>query len=283
MIKPIVAGQFYAATFSELNKQIEECFNSKFGPGALPLKRKEKEILGVIVPHAGYMFSGPCAAWAYKEIAESRFAERYIILGPDHNGICSNLTTSLEDWETPFGIVKCDKSFIIELLEKCEDIKKGVIMEHSIEVQLPFLQYVCKDRLKDLKIVPIVVPRRYNFKKIAERIVEIDKDVCIIISSDFTHYGPQYLYTPFTIDVKNKMYKLDGGAIELIKKLDPDRFLEYVDRKRATICGANPIAFGMEIINLLGVKRCELLRYYTSGDIIGDYTNAVGYAAMKFS
>lgn len=282
MVRAYAAGQFYEAKANLLSKQIEECFHSDKGPGDLPLKRKAKRLFGVISPHAGYQFSGPCQAWAYKEIAESKFPSTYVILGPDHNGMHSTYTTTMDAWETPFGVVQPDKSFIIELLDKCKLVTKGNIMEHSIEVQLPFLQHVSSDRLRDLKIVPIVVPTSQGCEKLADAITEISEDIVVIVSSDFTHYGPQFLYTPFTYEVKKNLYELDGEAIKLLKKMDISGFLHYVNKTRATICGYNAIAAGLEIMKSMFAKKGELLSYYTSGDVIGDYTNAVGYSAMKF-
>src|SRR3989338_8466292 len=154
--KPIVAGMFYASDFDELSNQINDSFHSKFGPGALPIKKRGKDIFGIIAPHAGYQFSGQGAAWAYKEIAESKFADVYIMLGLSHSGFPS--CVSLEDWETPFGIVKVDEEFTRVLmansgLKQNERAHSG---EHSIEVQLPFLQFANMDHLKQLKISPII-------------------------------------------------------------------------------------------------------------------------------
>src|SRR3989344_9393580 len=98
--KPIVSGQFYESNFNELDKQIRECFNSEFGPGDLPLRRKDKEIVGVVSPHAGYVYSGPAAAWCFKEVAEAKMPDLFILFGLSHSGYGSCL--SLYDWETPF-------------------------------------------------------------------------------------------------------------------------------------------------------------------------------------
>lgn len=287
--KPIVDGQFYPAKFEELDKQINNCFKSKFGPGDLPIERSNRKVThGIVSPHAGYQFSGHAAAWAYKEIAESKFPSCFIMLGTDHTGLgFSKVSTTLAEWETPFGIVKCDKSFAREIMSKCDFVKddfKAHVSEHSIEVQLPFLQFVNKDYLRKIKIVPLMVSR-YDLdicRALGDTIADINEDICVIASSDFTHYGLNYGYTPFLNDKKENMYKLDGEAIEFIKKMDTKGFLEYLNKTRATVCGAGAIAVCMEIMKNLGVKKGQLLNYYTSGDIVGDYTNAVGYAAIKF-
>jgi len=282
MIKPSFAGQFYPDDFGELNKEIEDSFKSDFGPGALPEKRKEKKVFGIVAPHAGYVYSGAAAAWAYKEIAESRFAQTYVILAPDHNGRHLKATTSLETWDMPFGPVKADQGFIKELLSKCDFIEEGRIIEHAIEVQLPFLQFACRDRLKELKIVPLVIPSAIDFEKLAVAINEISEDCCIIASSDFTHYGPSYGYRPFSVAPKERIKKLDNKAIDCILKLDSKRFLKYVKATKATICGQYAIAAAIEIVKEMFAKKGRLLAYYTSGDISKDYTNSVSYAAIDF-
>jgi len=279
MIRPIVAGQFYAEDPNVLKKQIESCFLSKFGPNALPGERKAKRLIGVLVPHAGYAFSGAAAAWAYKRIAESKFPKRFVILAPDHNGICYKPTTTTEDFQTPFGVVKTDKDFVEKLLKKCSFLKTGTIMEHAVEVQLPFLQYACKD-IEKVRIVPIVVPSAANYDKLGAAMAETDEN-CYIISSDFTHYGFAYGYVPFTENARQNIEKIDRKAIEYITALDAKNLLRYVESIGATICGVYAIATGIEAIKAKG-KKGELLAYYTSGDVTGDYTNSVGYAAIEF-
>lgn len=280
MIKPIVAGQFYPKDFGELTKQIEESFN--LGPGALPTRRKDKKLSGILVPHAGYAYSGQCAAWAYKELAEAKFEKTYVIIAPDHNGRCDEVTTCQENWETPLGIVQIDKDFILHLKEKCLFIKEDKIQEHAVEVQLPFLQYACRDKIKDLKIVPLIIPNNDNFEELGRALSEIHENVCIIISSDFTHQGPNYGYTPFSANIKARVNMLDEKAIKLIEQLKARDFIDYVKATKATICGASAIAVGIEAIKEMFAKKGRLLNYYTSAEFTKDYTNSVSYASMEF-
>jgi len=281
MIRSFVAGQFYEADFENLDKQIRQCFLDKRGPGALPGKRTNKKILGIISPHAGYFFSGPCQAWSYKAIAESKFPERFIILAPDHNGLHYSTTICYDDWETPLGVVRTDKEFIDKLLDATDIKKSPTIHEHAIEVQLPFLQYSNKDKLKDIKIVPIIVPEKDDFQKLGEEIAEIAGNSTVIISSDFTHYGPNYGFAPYGTNYKKKMMQLDSGAIEKIKTLKSTDFLNYVNKTKTTICGKYPIALGMEILKEMFAKKVQLLQYYMSSDIVKD-KNSVGYASLSF-
>jgi AmmeMemoRadiSam system protein B len=286
--EPAVGGQFYEATFDKLNKQIEECYFSKFGPGDLPVKRSEKKnVVGVISPHAGYVFSGPCAAWVHKEIAEAKFPKTFILLGPNHFGFGSGM--SIEDWTTPFGIVKTDKDLIIAIKENTElkITEENHISEHSLEVQLPFIQYSNKDKIADIRIVPIVIGRDLDFdslsKKLYSVIKKVNKRVSFIISSDFTHYGRNYHYVPFSSDVANRIIELDKGAIELILKQDVNGFREYLNKTGITICGYMPILLFLAMTKYMEERpKAELLMHYTSGDIIGDYKNSVSYASVVF-
>lgn len=283
MRRPIVSGQFYEDSFEELDKQINSCFESKFGPGALPVRRADKKIFGAIAPHAGYTYSGPCQAWTYKEIAESRFPDLFIVIGLSHSGFATCI--SQEDWETPFGIVKIDRDFGGALMEKGIRVnEKAHKNEHSIEVQLPFLQFVNKDRLSDIRFLPIIASDDRDYRELAEKIVktidETGKDAVLIASSDFTHFGASYGYMPFHTDIKKNLYELDRKAIGFIEGLRPTEFLNYTDETGATICGKLPIAVVVEACKLMGAKKARLLNYYTSGDIVGEYGSAVGYASI---
>lgn len=276
--EPIVAGMFYENEFNELDKQINDCFTNKFGPGDLPIRKREKQILGVVAPHAGYTYSGQCAAWSFKEIAESKMPDLFIIIGLSHSGFGS--CVSLQDWRTPFGVVKNDKEFTEKLKLKVNE--EAHAQEHSLEVQLPFLQFVNKDYLDEIRFTPIIASPDMNYSEMAESIKKTigSKKVCVIASSDFTHYGVNYGYMPFSRDVKENLYKLDKDAIKFIEKIDPKGFLQYINETGATICGQYPIAVMLELCKLLDASKASLLHYYTSGDVMGDYSSAVGYGAI---
>ncbi len=284
MREAIVAGQFYEANRDKLEKQIVNCFMSKFGPNKLPDKRSKK-IKAIISPHAGYMYSGYCQAHVYKEIGENRLPSCYVIIGPNHTGHGSNFAVSLEDWSTQFGIVKVDKDYGSRLIKECKLIKNDKDAhkyEHCIEVQLPFLQFVNKKELNKIKILPMVV-KNYNYeiiKKIADAITKIKKNIVLIASSDFTHYGYNYSYMPFTDNKKENLYKLDREAISHIERLDARGFLDFVNKNNATICGAGAIAIVIEASKNLNSKKAKLIKYYTSGDIVNNYDNAVGYGGI---
>lgn len=161
------------------------------------------------------------------------------------------------------------------------------LQEHCIEVQLPFLQTIYKDVPKILPIVfsaPLEADlcRRLG-RQIAEAIKQSGKDVLIITSSDFTHYGPSYGFVPFfgtPLELKKKLGVLDFKAIEQIEKLDVEGFVKYVKESKATICGAVPIAVHMAAAKELGAKKAKLLKYYTSADVTDDWSNSVSYASI---
>jgi AmmeMemoRadiSam system protein B len=283
--KPVVAGMFYEEDPEALVDQIINCFKSNFGPTVLPVMRKDKLVRGIIAPHAGYQFSGPCQAFAYKELAESEKPETYVIIGTSHQGFDTAALT-MDDFETPLGIVKVDSEFAEQLIEKgvAFDEKYYHIREHSIEVQLPFLQFANEERQEDIKIVPIVAGQLTDYRKLGNSIAEVAKQlnrkITLIASSDFTHYGVSYGYVPFTVNVKENLKKLDFSAIKHIEKLDSEAFLIEVDQKEMTVCGARAIAAVIEACKATGATKAKLLQYYTSGDITKDYQNAVGYASI---
>ena len=275
---PCVAGSFYPAEKTALLESVKACFLSKNGPEQLPKLSGagKKGILGLISPHAGYSYSGSCAAFGYKALTEAEKPDVVVIIGLSHSGFPS--CASEQDWKTPLGTAKVDRDFVDSIgLPVMEDAHE---QEHSIEVQLPFLQFVLG---KDLKFVPIIANTDLHYSEIAEMlrraIVESRKKVFLIASSDFTHYGKSYGFTPFSTDVKKQLRALDAGAIEFIKKLDARGFVEYASEK-TTICGIQPIAVLLETLKLLGAKKADLLKYCTSGDVSGDYSTAVGYASI---
>ncbi len=280
----IVSGQFYELNKEKLIQQIEECFLHEKGPGLPEQNNKSKNIIGVICPHAGYMFSGPCQAHSYKAIAESEPTELYLFIGLSHAGFNSSI--SQENWETPLGIIKNHKEFSTQLSKNTgipiDDVPH--MNEHSIEVQIPFLQFINQDRLENLKFGALIISHDQDYvkvsKAIAKTIKQSSKKICIIASSDFTHYGISYGYLPFTENKKENIHKLDKDAIVHILKIDSYGFLDYINEKKATICGKLPIATMLETCRLLGANKAKLLNYYTSGDITNDYNNSVGYASI---
>jgi|FLOH01.1.fsa_nt_gi MEMO1 family protein len=276
------AGTFYEKAESLLSKQIEECFLGEKGPGITPTIGTEK-IQAAIIPHAGYIYSGQCAAWAYKALAEGGLPDLFIIIGPSHHYKESGF--SMETFETPFGFVRVKQDFARNLAEKGHLKQNETIhlTEHCIEVQLPFLQYTFKQQIDKIKILPILISEDADLKNIAldikETLMEMNLRAVFIVSSDFTHYGPNYHYVPFSENVKQNIYDLDGQAIELIKNQDQKLFLEYVDKNFSNICGVLPIVL---LMNLVKSEKILLEQYYISGDLLDNYRNSVSYASLIF-
>lgn len=288
MRKPRFAGTFYEKGEVSLQKQIKECFEGERGPGAVPptAQSQKKAALpkAILVPHAGYQYSGACAAWGYKAIGDAPLADVYIILAPSHHSAQTGL--SQETFETPLGMVRVDQDLARRLLEK-GTVKENPTLheqEHSIEVQLPFLQYSQKDVIEKIKILPLLVGHDADLNTLAidlkEVLVDSGKKAVFIVSTDLTHYGRNYHYLPFTSDIAQNIAALDKGAIDLIKEAKHKEFLSYVEEKDATICGAHPIALLLKTITF---KKASLEQYYTSAEITNDQRNSVSYAAIIFS
>lgn len=279
--KPVVSGTFYESDKEALIEQIKACFTSEFGPGKISKEIKEKSIIGLVSPHAGYLYSGPCAAHGFNKIAECKDMNTFILLGLSHSG--SSSCISLDDWETPLGIAKNHQMLSNLIKEKTNlPINEQVHQnEHSIEVQIPFLQYIKKD---NFKITPIIISNEIDQKIISKGIVESIKETkenaAIIASSDFTHYGMHYGYFPFQDNIKENLYGLDNKAIQYILDLDDTGFIDYIKETGATICGKLPIKALINLFKYQNVANKELLKYYTSGDIVNDYNSAVGYASI---
>jgi len=273
------AGSFYAGTRESLIRQIEECFTHKFGPGSLPSLQEvgERKIIGLVCPHAGYMYSGPVAANAYHRLSMDGRVEVFIIMGPNHQGIGSGVALMDKGvWRTPLGDVEVDGEIAREILRHSSIIDVDELAhayEHSIEVQVPFLQYIYG---QSLRFVPIcfLMQDLETAREVGQALAEAlkDKNAVIIASSDWTHYEPQRV-----------AYEKDGEAINAILKLDEKLFYSILESRRMTVCGYGPIAALITAAKRLGARNAELLSYKTSGDMTGDTSAVVGYAAISIT
>jgi AmmeMemoRadiSam system protein B len=277
--KPAVADAFYAGKRAELTKQITSCFMHRFGPGEVPevVESGPRKILGIVSPHAGYEYSGPVAANGYSKLARDGLPEVFVILGPNHTGYGSGVSIVTEgSWETPLGLVPIE-STLARQIQKGSGIidsdEEAHAFEHSIEVQLPFIQYMFKDSAKFVPICMMMQDLRTS-REIAKSIVEQLKgrDFLIIASSDFTHYEPQ-----------DAAVRKDEAAIEAITRLDDARLNELGESGKVTMCGYGPITTLIAAAKLLGGVKAELLSHKTSGDVTGDKSAVVGYSSIVFS
>jgi AmmeMemoRadiSam system protein B len=275
---PSQAGAFYAGKAESLKRQIEECFLHELGPGKIPTVVKgPRRIIGFICPHAGYMYSGPVAAHAYYNLALDGKPEVVVLFGPNHTGYGSALAVMNEGfWRTPLGDVEVDGETANKIVKEARivDVDDSAHRhEHSIEVQLPFLQYLFGS---EFKIVPICflmqdLPSAREVGQALARVLD-GKNALIIASSDMTHYEPQK-----TAERKDML------ALQAVEAMDEERFYSVIEEHRITACGYGPIIALITAAKALGAKEAKLLCYKTSGDVIGDYSAVVGYAAVQFT
>ena len=260
---PVVAGQFYPASTSQLKAMIEELVDEK---------ATKEEVIGLVSPHAGYIYSGPVAGAVISKI---KFKDTFVIMGPNHTGSGKPLSIMTQGkWKTPLGEVEIDSELSKQILATSSYLQEDNVAhlyEHSIEVQLPFLQYF----KPDIKLVPIILAYSSGAtykeigKEIAKAIKDLNKEVVIIASSDMTHYEPHE-------SAKRK----DTQAIEAMLDLNEDELLKRVEELNISMCGYAPAVSLISAAKELGAKKAELVRYQTSGDTSGDYSSVVGYAGI---
>jgi hypothetical protein len=276
---PCQAGAFYEGRTETLNKQIEQCFLHALGPGKLPdvVKMGPRQIVGLVCPHAGYMFSGPVAAHAYYKLALDGKPDVVVVLGPNHTGYGSALATMNEGlWRTPLGDVEIDSETANQIVREARivDIDESAHrFEHSIEVQLPFLQYLYDSHFK---IVPIcfLMQDLSSAREVGQALAKTlaNKNAVIIASTDMSHYEPQ-----------EKAVKNDLLALRAVEAMDEAKFYSTIESHNITACGYGPIIALIEAAKIMRAKEAKLLCYKTSGDVIGDYSSVVGYAAVCFT
>jgi len=277
--RPNVASQFYEGNAEELRAQITSCFLHPLGPKKLPqvnFHGHPRSIVGLICPHAGYMYSGPIAAHAFYELAIDGKPNTVVLLGPNHTGNGSALALMREGiWRTPLGDVEIDTALADSILHETRILDVDDLAhkyEHSLEVQLPFLQFLYEDKFK---IVPICyLMQDYDSAvEVGRTLVEAlsATNALVIASSDMTHYEP----------AKAAAAK-DQAALKAVTELDAKRFYQTVETQNITACGYAPIS--SLITYAVGVcAKAQLLSYHNSGDVTGDHSSVVGYAAVKFS
>ena len=273
--RPCVAGAFYPADRGSLRRNIEECFTHRLGPGKMPeSKSPERRIVALVCPHAGYMYSGPVAAHGYFHLASEASPGSIVLLGPNHTGLGGPVSMMGSGaWETPLGKVDIDEGLVEGIFRTSEIIdmdELAHLREHSIEVQLPFLQYI----YGKFKFVPICMgfqdleTSREVGRSLAKALE--GRNALILASTDLTHMESQ-----------NSANTKDRGVIERIVSLDEAALQEWVRSKRVSMCGYGPVSVAIVASRLLGAQRAELLAYRTSGDVTGDLSSVVGYAAIK--
>jgi len=253
-----VAGMFYPRDPSHLEQLLEKFFS---------VGQKAGNSLGIVSPHAGYIYSGETAAQAFSTISRD-FSGTFVVIGPSHRGYIN--CVSKVPWETPLGVIDTDAE-LLELLE-IETDELSHKDEHSLEVQMPFIKY----RFPRARIVPVMMGQQdyASAMRLAEKIwiaiKRANRDVRIVASSDFSHYVPE-----------EKAKKDDLYAIEPLISLDIPEFYRRIGEREVSACGYGPIAAMVTVCGKLGAKTARLIRYTTSGEVTGNRREVVGYAAIS--
>jgi AmmeMemoRadiSam system protein B len=256
-------------------EQVEEFIKKAFSE----INVKKRRINGGIVPHAGYIYSGKTASHVYKSLSGDY--EGVVLIGPNHTGMGENMAISKEDWETSLGTIKNNKNLTKELLDSSKLIRVDELShmyEHSVEVQLPFLQYV----LKDFTFVPLSVSSSKNidiYKEAGNAIKKVIKNrkVLVIASSDFTHFGTMYSFSPVNKNEADWVKNTDRKIIDAILEFDVERFVELASS--STVCGYGAIA---TLLYAMKGTKASLLNYSTSYDVSKNKDAIVGYAGIVF-
>ena len=275
---PAQAGTFYPDTEGALRTQIQQSFLHPLGPGAIPTipGTRNQNLLGLIVPHAGYSYSGPVAAHSYYHQASAGIFESIIILGPNHTGLGSGVSTMTEgEWSTPLGDVPIDTDLAQEIVDSSDlvDVEDEAHRnEHSIEVQLPFLQFIYPRRFKFVPICMMLQDLQTSIE-VGEAIAKAAENhrAIVLASSDWTHYEPQ-----------EQAQSKDKQAIEEALQMNEKKFQEIIEERSVSACGYGPVIAMIHAAKLRGAKSGNLLSYQTSGDVTGDKSAVVGYAAASF-
>lgn len=262
--KPAVAGYFYQGTADGLRRQV----GGLLSPGA-----ERVRALGIVSPHAGLVYSGPVAGAVYSRV---ELPGTFVLIGPNHTGLGAAVSLmATGSWETPLGRVAIDEELAAAVLARSpriQDDSLAHLREHSLEVQLPFIQYF----KPDFRIVPVQMldVRLETCKEVGQAvagaIAERGKDGALVVaSSDMTHY-----------ESAREAGEKDEKAIREMLRLDPDGLYRTVRDNGISMCGFGPAVAMLTACRELGATRAELVKYANSGEASGDYEKVVGYAGI---
>lgn len=273
---PAVAGYFYPENKNELANLIQKVFESEIGAAGKIDQDFPTTINGVVCPHAGIIFSGAVASWAYAVLSLTDPIDTFIIIGPNHRGLGRRASlSSAESWITPLGKVEVDQeavNFLISASSIFSVDDRAHQYEHSCEIQIPFLQHFIPF---SFKICPIsLLDQTFEAaKEMSQAIIKLSqkKKIVIIASTDFTHYESD------TVAREKDLICIDN-----IIRLDGEEFFHCIHRNQISICGPGGVGTLIEFQKNRHSSRGNLLCYATSGDINGQYDQVVGYAAIAF-
>ena len=276
----IWAGRFYESRPARLRAQIEECFCHDLGPGEVPsvILDGPRQIEGMVVPHAGLMFSGPPAAHAYAHLAQDGMPETVVVIGPNHHAPQAAKVSLMSEglWRTPLGEIALDTDLARALQDCTEVIEEdfsGIQYEHSLEVQLPFLQFLYGE---DFRLVPLSMlrPTPTVSATVGQALAKAaaGRNVLLLATTDLSHHEPPTVAA-----------QMDQACMDHIAALDPPGLLRTVQEQHISMCGAGPVAAVLTAAQQLGGTQCEILKYSTSGDILRDGQPGVGYVSALIS
>ncbi|VGO12198.1 hypothetical protein PDESU_00749 [Pontiella desulfatans] len=276
VLKSELAGTWYTDNPDRLAHEIDAYLE-------VAEARPIENLMALILPHAGYRYSGMVAAHGVKQLV-ARTYSRVIVMGPSHRMPMLGAVSipDVSHIETPLGRIEIDREFVAGLRgdEAFQSHIHAHMGEHSVQIELPFLQRA----LGEFKLVPVVCGELgvSGAKGIAKTLLEnLDSETLVVVSSDFTHYGRSFGYLPFKDDIKQNLESLDLGAFRLIKEKKLPDFLQYIENTGATICGRSPIAVLLAM--LPDGVNVELLKYDTSGNLTGDWSHCVSYLSAAVS
>ncbi len=265
--QPAVAGMFYTSSPEELRNDILNLLNNNRP------EEKFENILGIISPHAGYVYSGNTAAYAYNTLIGKNY-KTAIIISPSHREYFPGVSIYNGDaYRTPLGDVKLNKEMISKITENSKNIFEGIQghrSEHAIEVQLPFLQMT----MNDFTIIPIVMgdQRKIFVDELADKLSKvIDEETIIVASSDLSHFHS-----------KQKAQILDSIVAKRIVDFEYEELLDDLESQNCEACGGGPIAVLMKTADLLNKKKSKILSMSDSGDVTSDDSEVVGYLSAVF-
>ena len=275
LTSPLAQMGWYPADARALRRQIGGFFEKA-------VVARKNNVIALILPHAGYRYSGQTAAFGLRAVAKQY--KRIVVIGPSHRvnmpGVLS--VPAATHYSTPLGEVPLDTQFMERLKTNTmfRSIPQAHGYEHSVQIEVPLLQYT----QPNFKLVPIVAGQcsPAQVSRAADTLLSlVDSDTLVVASSDFVHYGSNYGYTPFGENIPDQIEKLDMGAYEHIANLDSKGFLEYKQKTGATICGYIPVAILLAMV--AESTKAELMQYATSGELMGDFTNSVSYLSVAFT
>jgi len=271
-----LAGAWYPGDPQELAEYVDGLLDGAAGAVA------EMPVRALIVPHAGYRYSGATAAEVFAMVRGSEY-KRVFVLAPSHRSGFRGLSIAdVRAYETPLGLVPLDRPAVAALRKSdlVDTDPTAHAREHAIEIELPMLQRALKP---GWQLVPVLVGRMdaADYRKAADLVRPLLEDgTLVVVSSDFTHFGPRFGYMPFALDgaTPGRIRSLDEGAIERVLAADATGFLDYKSETGITICGFRPLALLLHLIP--DDARVQRIAYATSGDLTGEWENSVSYVSM---